>query len=59
FVMLLHWVFGLSLAASFGWLFLFVGIFFVWWFRFARAFWLNLIVGFRPEKADLARKSEG
>ncbi len=37
---------------------LFVGIFFVWWFRFARAFWLNLIVGFRPEKAAIAAERE-
>lgn len=55
FVMVLHWVLDLSLTASFGWLMAFVAIFFVWWFRFARAFWLNLIVGYRPEKAALAQ----
>jgi len=30
-------------------------IVFVWWFRFSRAFWFNLIVGFRPEKAAIAK----
>ncbi|WP_020567905.1 DUF983 domain-containing protein [Neolewinella persica] len=55
FVMLLHWVFDLSLMTSFIWLLLFVATFFVWWFRFARAFWLNLLVGFRPEKATVAK----
>ncbi len=52
FVMITHWVFDLSLMASFFWLCALVGVFFVWWFRFSRAFWLNLIVGFRPEKAE-------
>jgi len=45
FVMILHWVFGLTLMACFGWLMVIVVIFFVWWFRFARAFWLNSCVG--------------
>ena len=53
--MLLFWVIGLTLFASFFWLLVVWGIVFVWWFRFSRAFWFNLIVGFRPEKAALAK----
>ena len=52
--MLLHWVIGLSLEASFGILIAFGLFIFVWWFRFARAFWLNLMVKYRPEKGRLA-----
>ena len=47
FVMLLHWVFDVSLMASFWWTLVLVAVFFVWWFRFARAVWLNLVVGYR------------
>ena len=54
FVMLLHWVFDVSLFTSFLWLIIVWAIFFVWWFRFSRAFWFNLIIGFRPEKAAMA-----
>ena len=54
-VMLLHWVLGWSLEASFGLVIFITAIFFVWWFRFARAFWLNLIVGFKPEKKAIAK----
>ncbi len=53
-VMLTHWVLDYSLLASFFILVGVVAVFFVWWFRFSRAFWLNLIVGFRPEKAKIA-----
>jgi uncharacterized protein (DUF983 family) len=56
FVMLLHWVLELSLMASFGWLMVLVTVFFVWWFRFSRAFWLNLIVGYLPKKAAIAKR---
>lgn len=56
FTMVLHWVLGLSLTASFFWVIALVAVFFVWWFRFSRAFWLNLMVRFRPEKAELAEK---
>lgn len=60
FVMLLFWVVGLSLFASFFWLLVVWAVFFVWWFRFSRAFWLNLLVGFRPEKAAIAlNKNKG
>lgn len=55
-VILLHWVLNFTLLASFFWLMAIVGVFFVWWFRFSRAFWLNLMVGFRPEKAAIAAK---
>lgn len=55
FVMVLFWVIGLSLTASFFWLLVVWGIFFVWWFRFSRAFWLNLIIAYRPEKAAIAK----
>lgn len=57
-VMLLHWVLNQSLTASFGWLLLIVSLFFGWWFRFARAFWLNLIVGFQPNKAAIALQKQ-
>ena len=58
FVILLHWVLDVSLVGSFFWLMAVVGVFFVWWFRFSRAFWLNLIVGYRPEKAAIAEAAE-
>ena len=53
-VMLTHWVMDYSLAQSFIILMVVVSIFFVWWFRFARAFWFNLIVDYRPEKKAVA-----
>lgn len=55
-VMLLHWVLNFTLLASFFWLMVIVGVFFVWWFRFSRAFWFNLMVAYRPEKATMAAK---
>ena len=55
-VILLHWVIGLTLLASFFWLMAVIGLFFVWWFRFSRTFWLNLMVAYRPEKAAIAVK---
>lgn len=57
-VMLTHWVLDYSLFASFFILCAVVAIFFVWWFRFSRAFWFNLIVGFKPEKAALAKSRQ-
>ena len=58
FVMFTHWILDLSLMASFFWLCALVGVFFVWWFRFSRAFWFNLIVGFKPEKAEKAKRGQ-
>lgn len=57
-VMLTHWVLGFTLMASFFILMAIVAIFFVWWFRFSRAFWLNLMVGFKEEKAAAVTKQE-
>ncbi len=57
-VMLTHWVLDYSLTQSFFILIAIVAVFFVWWFRFSRAFWFNLIVGFRPEKAAIAAKQQ-
>ena len=49
FVMILHWVIDWSMAGSFAMLFLVAGIFFVWWFRFARSAYFHLIQGYDPE----------
>lgn len=54
FVMLLFWGFGLSLVASMFRLLVVWAIVFIWWYRFSRAVWLNLMVGYKPEKAALA-----
>lgn len=51
FVALFHWVFGLSLFASFGILLVVVAILFVYFFRLARAVWININIKFDPLKA--------
>ncbi|MCB0706752.1 MAG: DUF983 domain-containing protein [Saprospiraceae bacterium] len=51
FVMFFHWVLGWSIGASFG-LLIGVGlVFFVWFFRFARALWINLNVHYDSTKS--------
>ena len=40
FVMLLFWVFGLSLGLSFALLITVIAVAFVWWFRFSRSVYL-------------------
>ena len=52
-VMVTHWVLGWTLTAAFFFLVAIVGLAYVWWFRFSRALWLNLMVRYRPEKARL------
>ncbi|MEO0789500.1 MAG: DUF983 domain-containing protein [Bacteroidota bacterium] len=54
--MFLHWILDWSIEASFGLVIAISAIIFVWWFRFARAVWLNLMVGYKPEKAAIAAK---
>lgn len=49
FVMLLHWVFGWSTAASFVALLAIAGLMFVWWFRFSRSVYFHLVTKYRPE----------
>ncbi|MGB3798951.1 MAG: DUF983 domain-containing protein [Lewinella sp.] len=57
FVMLTHWVLGWSLVGSFVGLTLLVAVAFVWWFRFSRALWLNLMVRYRPERSPTSTAS--
>jgi uncharacterized protein (DUF983 family) len=47
-VMLLRWVVGWSMVSSFAILLVFVAIFFVWWFRFARSVWLGMVFKYKP-----------
>ena len=51
FVMLLHWVFDWSTAASFGLLLVVAGLLFVWWFRFSRSVYFHLVSKFDPRIA--------
>lgn len=48
FVMILHWVLGLSLGTSFVALIAVVGLLFVWWFRFSRALYFYLVTPYKP-----------
>ena len=51
FVMFFHWVLDWSIGASFG-LLIGVGVvFFVWFFRFARSIWINLMIKFDPDRS--------
>lgn len=49
FIMLLHWVFGWSTAASFGALLVVATLLFVWWFRFSRSVYFHLVSKYHPE----------
>ncbi len=51
FVMLVHWVFGWSMVASFAALTAVFGVLFVWWFRVSRSAYIALVYGFKPEVA--------
>ncbi|MBK7334835.1 MAG: DUF983 domain-containing protein [Saprospirales bacterium] len=48
FVMFFHWVLDWSIGASFGLLLLVCALFFVYFFRIARAIWLNVNVKYDP-----------
>lgn len=48
-VMFLHWVLGWGLAASFGMLIAVCALFFVFFFRLARAIWLNINYKYDPK----------
>lgn len=49
FVMLLHWILGWSVAASFFSLLVVAGMLFVWWFRFSRSAYFHLVTPYKPE----------
>ncbi len=49
FVMIVHWVFGWSLFASFVALVVVLGFFFVYIFRLARSIWIHIIVAYDPK----------
>lgn len=49
FVMLLHWVFDLSLATSFVALITVGALLFVWWFRFSRALYFYMVTPYQKE----------
>ncbi|MBR9921371.1 MAG: DUF983 domain-containing protein [Bacteroidetes bacterium] len=51
FIMFFHWVLDWSMGASFLLLLAVGGIFFVWFFRFARAVWINININYDPAKA--------
>ncbi len=48
FVLFFHWILDWSMTASFGLLLGILAIFFVWFFRFSRAIWLNIIYKYDP-----------
>ncbi|WP_116127060.1 DUF983 domain-containing protein [Lewinella sp. IMCC34183] len=53
-VMLLHWVLGWSMIASFLALIAIVAVLFVWWFCVSRSAYLNLVYSYKPEVAARA-----
>ncbi len=55
---LFHWVFGWSLAASFGLLIAVIAVFFVFIFRLARAIWINLNVRYNSKFAIEEQKKK-
>ncbi|MCB0617609.1 MAG: DUF983 domain-containing protein [Saprospiraceae bacterium] len=57
FVMFFHWVLDWSIAASFGLLFLFCAVFFVYFFRLARAMWLNINFKYDPARGRAAKNN--
>ncbi|NJL76488.1 MAG: DUF983 domain-containing protein [Saprospiraceae bacterium] len=50
FVMFFHWVLDWSTAASFALLLGVIAVFFIWFFRFARAIWLNMVFRYDPSR---------
>lgn len=51
FTMLLRWGLGWSIESAFALIIFLTALIFVWWFRFSRAVWLNLMVKYDPQKA--------
>ena len=58
FTMLLRWGLGWSIEGAFTLIIILAALIFVWWFRFSRAVWLNLMVKYKPEKAREVRSSK-
>lgn len=55
FVIFFHWVLGWSTAASFALLIAVCVVFFVYFFRLARAIWINITVKYDPQKVRLVQ----
>lgn len=55
FTMLLRWGLGWSIESAFTLIIFLTALIFVWWFRFSRAVWLNLMVKYDPQKAREVR----
>lgn len=53
FVFFFHWGLGWGIPASFGLLIGVFVVFFVWFFRFSRALWLNIIFKYDPSRAKV------
>ena len=51
-VMLLVWVFEVSIGLSMVALLVIAAIFFIWWFRFSRSFYFNLVTRYRPKVTE-------
>ena len=58
FTMLLHWVVGWSITASFVALIVVCAVFFVYIFRFARSMWINLNIKYDPQMARMATEKK-
>ena len=58
FVMLLHWVLDWSMGASFLALIAVAAVGFVWWFRFSRSAYIEILYPFKPEVAERVERGE-
>lgn len=58
FVMVLKWVLGWSMVASFAALIAVAALLFVWWFRFSRSTYFHLVQRFDPAISDAAANRE-
>lgn len=52
FVMFFHWVLDWGLGASFALLIAFCAVIFVWFFRFSRSLWINMIYRYDPTRDE-------
>ncbi|MEM9919447.1 MAG: DUF983 domain-containing protein [Bacteroidota bacterium] len=57
FAALMIFGFGMSINGSFLLLIFVAAIFFIWYFRFSRAVWININYHYDPEKAKLAKEA--
>lgn len=58
FVILLHWVLDWGLYTSFAILLAVIALLFVYFFRLARAIWINVTVKYDPERSAKARQKK-